>query len=288
MKWKRTNKKELPLLLDFLLPRESQAVAVTSRLKLGDRASLPPRREASVFFCQGSAEILAAVLISSTGVVLPVLAPGNALQPESLPRLAELKKIEPSIHSVMGKAGDVAWVSKCLALKPGIINKYHLMSLNRERFLQLEDRALRVKGLALRAAGLQDAERLYPLQKGYELEDVAISKDHFHERSCFLSLKRILRHQEVIMAELNGKAVAKVNTNARGFRVDQVGGMYTIESERNRGIGFLVLKELLKRIFQTREIVSLFVRKNNPAAAALYRNLGFTVTDSYRISYYHI
>ena len=260
MKWKRTNKKELPLLLNFLLPRESQAVAVTSRLKLGDRASLPPRREASVFFCQGPAEILAAVLISSTGAVLPVLAPGNALQPESLPRLAE----------------------------PGVINEYHLMSLTRECFLQVEDRVLRVKGLAIKAAGLQDAERLYPLQKGYELEDVALSKDYFHERSCFLSLKRILRHQEVIMAELNGKAVAKVNTNARGFRVDQVGGMYTIKSERNRGIGFLILKELLKRIFQTKEIVSLFVRKNNPAAAALYRNLGFTVTDSYRISYYHI
>jgi predicted GNAT family acetyltransferase len=82
--------------------------------------------------------------------------------------------------------------------------------------------------------------------------------------------------------------VAKAGTNARGFTVDQIGGVFTVEEVRNSGIAFRVMEELLRRIFAEKSTVCLFVKKNNLPALALYGKLGFHVADGYRISYFKV
>jgi hypothetical protein len=115
---------------------------------------------------------------------------------------------------------------------------------------------------------------------------VVINRQRFSEQACRQNLKRSLRRQLVLMAECNGKVVAKAGTNARGFATDQIGGVFTVEKERNRGVASLVMVELLGRIFSEKSMVCLFVKKNNMPALSLYRKLGFTIADGYRINYF--
>ena len=127
---------------------------------------------------------------------------------------------------------------------------------------------------------------LLPLQIRYELEEVVINRKRYSEQVCRQNLKRALRQQLVLMAEQNGRVVAKAGTNARGFTTDQIGGVFTVENERNSGIAFRVMEELLRRIFSDKHTASLFVKKDNLPALSLYRKLGFRIFDGYQISYF--
>jgi predicted GNAT family acetyltransferase len=80
--------------------------------------------------------------------------------------------------------------------------------------------------------------------------------------------------------------LSKAGTNARGFDADQIGGVFTVEEERGRGLARRVMDALLGRIFQEKSQASLFVKKLNPAAVTLYRRLGFRELEDFRISYF--
>jgi predicted GNAT family acetyltransferase len=141
-------------------------------------------------------------------------------------------------------------------------------------------------GLLVRMADGDDADLLFPLQRGYELEEVVISPANFSEGQCLRSLRLSLREQLVVIAEMSGNAVGKAGTNARGYKVDQIGGVYTVPEERGKGIGAAVVSELLDRVFAEKREACLFVKKHNRTAIALYERLGFAPVTDYVISYY--
>ena len=141
-------------------------------------------------------------------------------------------------------------------------------------------------GLRIRPADGRDLGSLFPLQRDYELEEVVVFPERFSEQSCRLHLRDTLRRQLVVVAELDGRPVAKAGTNARGFQVDQIGGVFTEERLRGSGIAARVMSDLLERIFRSKPMVSLFVKRTNLPAIALYRKLGFRSLDSYRITYF--
>ncbi len=292
MSWKRARGKDLPALFSFLFKHEWRAVSFTSRLKRENRLVLPGRLDAWVFLSYTHSGLQGAIMFTSRGLLLPVLDYNtNSSLPISNtdPVPPNLKKIGFSLHSVMGLSRDVNWIEKYIPAEPEVSINYHLMTLNRERYSKVKNKPIhRIPGLELRPASLKDTERLFSLQKNYEIEEVMVSEDHFDERACFINLKHSILHQVVIMAEINGRTVAKAGTNARGFHVDQIGGVYTIESERNRGIGFCIMRDLLDQLFLKKEKVSLFVKLENLAAVSLYRSLGFNLSGRYRISYYRI
>src|SRR5208337_1014346 len=141
-------------------------------------------------------------------------------------------------------------------------------------------------GLHVRRADPYDADVLFPLQKCYELEEVVITPTHFNDGQCMKSLRLALREQLVYLAELEGVPVAKAATNARGYKVDQVGGVYTVPEHRGRSLGKAVVSGLLKTVFSEKQEACLFVKKYNRPAIALYERLGFVPTTDYVISYY--
>jgi predicted GNAT family acetyltransferase len=99
-------------------------------------------------------------------------------------------------------------------------------------------------------------------------------------------LRASLREELVYEAERDGVPVAKAATNARGFTVDQIGGVYTTPRERGKGIGGLVVTALLREVFAEKKGACLFVKKRNFPAIALYERLGFSYVTDYVISYY--
>jgi hypothetical protein len=288
MSWRLAQARDLDELLALGCRAEWRVVPFTARLRRGGASGLPPRWECSVLVHRPApgAGADGALLLTAGGLLLPVLGaqgPGGSAPPP-FPAWPPLRR---ALHSAMGPLAEISWAEAGIRRQPRHTVDYHLMVLSRERF-----RAARsgIKppppGLRLRPAAMKDAASLYPLQRDYELEEVLIAPGHFHEKACLTNLRGLLRRQLVVLAELEGRAVAKAGTNARGFSVDQIGGVFTLEDQRNRAIGQAVMRELLQRIFREKESACLFVKKTNQPAVALYQRLGFQILDGYRISYY--
>ena len=99
-------------------------------------------------------------------------------------------------------------------------------------------------------------------------------------------LRKNLKKQVVFLAESNGIPLSKAGTNSRGFHADQLGGVYTREDRRNQGIAYWVMEALLGCLKESRNVATLFVKRDNTSAIALYEKLSFRIRDNYRISYY--
>ncbi|MBN2551481.1 MAG: GNAT family N-acetyltransferase [Spirochaetales bacterium] len=288
MKWRRAGKRDLSQLLAFLLPNEWRAVPYTSRLRRLGKGAFPTPLEASVLICRESAEIRATMMLTSAGLLLPAFSGSEDacrdLPPGPFPGWGDLSF---RLYSMMGPGAETAWLAGRLPLPPAVTVDYHLMVHDRESFSgALRDTVRSPAGLTVRTACARDFGALLPLQIRYELEEVVINRQRYSEQTSRQHLKQALRHQLVLMAEQDGRVVAKAGTNARGFTADQIGGVFTVENARNAGIAFRVMEELLRRIFAQKQTACLFVKKNNLAALSLYRKLGFRIAEGYRISYF--
>ena len=275
MSWRQAGRRDLHTLLEFLLPHEARFVPFTSRLRSGSRGF-------EVYMEEGPAgEVRAALLHTSNGLLLPAFA-DPLPEPKELARV--LSELRPTVHSIMGDGRCVHATEASLPLPPTTSVDYFLMAVEAgRRHASIRERP---PGLLVRMADAGDADLLFPLQRGYELEEVVISPSHFSEGQCMRMLRVSLREQLVAVAELLGAAVGKAGTNARGYKVDQIGGVYTAPTERGKGIGAAVVSELLSRVFQDKREACLFVKKHNRSAIALYERLGFEPVTEYVISYY--
>ena len=288
MKWRRAGKRDLSQLLAFLLPNEWRAVPFTSRLRRQGRKAFPTPLEASVLVCREGPEVRGTMMLTSTGLLLPAFSPSTGesrvLPPAPFPGWNDLKF---RLYSIMGPSGEVSWLKQQLSLSPVAAVDYHLMVQSHTAFTSASRKPIPCPpGLIVRTAYPRDVNALLPLQIRYELEEVVINRKRYSEQICRQNLKRSLRQQLVLMAEQNGQVVAKAGTNARGFTTDQIGGVFTVTNERNSGIAFRVMEELLQRIFAEKLTACLFVKKDNRPALSLYRKLGFRAADGYQICYF--
>ncbi|MBN1835779.1 MAG: GNAT family N-acetyltransferase [Spirochaetales bacterium] len=296
--WKRAAPEDLQALLAFLLPQEWRAVPFTARLLRDGRPALPSRLNSAVAVRTdgrpGAERIRGAILHTGGGLLLPVLpyAPGPAREQEEgsleTPRPASSlsRLLSDRVYSIMGPTREVRWLEGGIGREPAASIEYALMTVDARAYRRPQWGSSAPSSLRIRQAGVRDLNALFPLQKAYELEEVVVFPERFSEQACRLTLRHALRQQLVLVAELAGKAVAKAATNARGFQVDQIGGVFTHQGLRGSGIAALVVGRLLEEIFRTKRMVSLFVKRSNLPALALYRKLGFQSLDSYRISYY--
>ena len=275
MSWRPATRADRDALLEFLLREEASCVPFTARLRAGTRGS-------EVYVARGDeGSVTGAMLCTSTGLLLPMLAPDAATGAELVTVLREFR---PHVHSIMGTGRSVAAVETHMPVMPTARIEYFLMTVSRRALkpaLPPQDQRVRV-----RVADVSDAEALFPLQKGYELEEVVIDPYHFNDEQCMRLLKRTLRDELVYVAVKDGVPVAKAATNARGFMVDQIGGVYTTPRDRGGGLATAVVSELLERIFEEKEVACLFVKKRNRPAISLYERLGFQPVTEYVISYY--
>jgi uncharacterized protein len=281
MAWSVAQKKDRDDLKAFLSIDEWGHVAFTSRLSDEKKSLLIPPEKGKILInrLSGSGNrITEAILYTSSGVIIPVLAGGSESQRAAPDRL--FSRVG-SIYSVMGRKRDVEAVQRILTSRSYATIDYHLMSLEEKPECSVTGERITIK-----KGKPRDVSLLFPLQKAYEIEEVLLNPANFSSRNCYLALQRNLRNEIIYYGLLDGKAVAKAGTNARGFTFSQLGGIYTGEEFRNRGIGEYLLCHLLNRILKSGRGASLFVKKENISAIGLYRKLKFKVRDEYRIAYY--
>jgi len=275
MTWRAAARADMDGVLSFLLRDESLCVPFTARLRTGARGQ-------TVYVAKDARGcVTGTFLITSSGLLLPLIADDVSPGAE-LSRL--LRDVHPPIHSIMGTGRSTGAMEALMPSLPTARIEYFLMSVTRESArpaLPSQDGRL-----AIRMAGEADAHALFPLQKAYELEEVVVDPRHFNDAQCLKLLHRTLKEELVFVAERDGVPVAKAATNARGFSVDQIGGVFTVPGSRGMGVGRLVVSELLKRVLREKEGACLFVKKRNRPAISLYERLGFLPVTDYVISYY--
>jgi hypothetical protein len=141
-------------------------------------------------------------------------------------------------------------------------------------------------GLILRSARRNDIDALAVLQAGYEQEEVLPRGSVFYPAVSRLNMEKIFANEQLLVAEFGGHLVGKINTSALSFTRFQVGGVYVAPAFRNMGIARSMTDVFVRKLIGQGRGVSLFVKKNNPAARAVYSRLGFKYLANYRISYY--
>jgi predicted GNAT family acetyltransferase len=124
------------------------------------------------------------------------------------------------------------------------------------------------------------------LQIAYEVEEVLLPGRSANPAVSKASLIESLKTQRVLIAYHRGQAVGRVATNARGYRTEQVGGVYTDPAWRRRGLARWLMSLLIAGITADGRDTSLFVKPHNAAALGLYEGLGFLFESHFRISYY--
>lgn len=280
MKWRPVHTGELWELVDFLIAQEWGCVPFTSRLRENGAVRLPSSW-GRVYLSResGDGPISGALLAGQNGLVFPVFREPQATTTSSLPRGYSSQRV----YSIMGRDSYVRAVERTLRKAPSYRVDYYLMTLDGPIAARGKESR---PGVHIRTASVEDIDRLFPLQKRYEREEVLLPNHRLNASLCYRNLREMLATQKVVVAEAGRHIVAKANTNGRGFRYDQVGGVFTERQYRNRGIAASLMIRLTGIIRSNDKRVCLFVKKDNPPALALYQRLGFTIRDDFAITYY--
>jgi ribosomal protein S18 acetylase RimI-like enzyme len=194
---------------------------------------------------------------------------------------------KPPVHLVQGLLGETQLVEAALedlGYHAAEQRDYDLMAL--EGPPETAGPGAFPRGLEIRRPDLADFEALYPLQAGYEAEEALPRGKVLDPAVCRLTLSNILSKEQSLIACLDNRVVGKINTNAVSFTRIQIGGVYVLPEYRGLGIGRRMTSVFAGELNARGWGLTLFVKKNNPAAQKIYRQVGFEKVGDYRISYY--
>jgi len=226
--------------------------------------------------------VTGALYISRYGVVLPAFDENKGNREDS----RFLEKIHPfrksSLFSIVGMESRVQFIEQHIRKPSSESIGYRMYIGGTPDFSDYE----LPPGLSIHRAETTDADKLWKLEKAYQIEEV-LRKGHTpDETTGRLHFQHTLKSQLVYYALLDGRPVAKAGTNARGYSYDQIGGVFVIPELRGYGFGRAVMNQLLSAISESGRHSCLFVKETNFPALELYRKLGFIDMDAFRISYW--
>jgi GNAT superfamily N-acetyltransferase len=236
-------------------------------------------------------ESVSSVLIRSNQSLLPVFDGQRAF---SVPRFLRFSSGSSPLHAIQGLREDAELVEE--AIRSQCVPKdridYDLMILDAGPEHEALNGRLRTlllrgpSGLSFRHPGVSDMEELFPLQAAYEREEVLPKGAVFSPPSARMSLEHAIVRVHILIAELDGRIVAKINTNAVSFTRYQLGGVYVHPDYRGHGIATAMTAAMVLEFAAGGMGMTLFVKKHNAAARTVYQRLGFRTIGDYRISYY--
>ncbi len=281
--WRKVRGEDARALRDWLAVREEYACGFAWRA-FGEPSSVPALESGAAVFARfEEGAISGAVLFARGGMVFPVFdSPPDANAARTLGRFLSLRADAPS--SVTGREADVVAFEALTRLRPSLAVRYMTMRVDAAGAARASAGAA-PEGVRVRRAGPSDLRALVPVQAAYEREEVLTSMHLFDPRASEAGLVHSLASQRVWLAEVGGRPVAKAQTNARGIRLEQAGGIYVVPELRGRGLGRAVVAALLADIASAGKGATLFVKQGNAAARGLYRALGFEELGPFRIDY---
>jgi predicted GNAT family acetyltransferase len=240
-------------------------------------------RKRNVWVLHNKTGEITALIIHLNQNLMPILCGQNDIPPPHF--LRGLFGAIP-IHSLQGKKEDAVILETALeetGLRAAEQIDYDLMCMdNPPAGYETSGPA----GLVIRKPQFIDMNALAALQAAYEQEEVLPTASEFNATVSRLNIERIFTQEQMLVAELDGRLVGKINTNAVTFTRYQVGGVYVLPDYRGRGIARRMAGTFIDGLIAQGRGISLFVKKTNLAARCVYQRIGFDILGDYRISYY--
>jgi len=277
-RWHKVLKNERPKAEAFLREREKYCVSASGRF-LGMKES----RDHIWYMPDAEGEI-SALLIHSRQTLFPVFDKNSQIP---APRFLNRFLGKVYIHALQGLREDAERLETLMEDQGYYAAErieYELMNLD-GALKPMTQKAIPA-ALKLRPPLPKDEDALYALQSAYEQEEVLPANAVFNPAVARLNIHNILEKEQVLVAELNGQIVGKINTSAKSFTRCQIGGVYVRPDCRNLGIGSKMTAVFAEALLAQGKGISLFVKKRNAAACKVYHKIGFSVTADYRITYY--
>ena len=276
-RWQKMKRRQVSSVEALLQSQERCCMNACSRFL--NRRSLKGR----VWTLTGGDGEIAALALLSRQTLLPVLCGQKHIPP---PRFLSGIFGAVAIHSLQGRMDDTVIMETALE-KIGLFAAenvdYDMMCIDRAPG---DFESAGPAGLVIREPEATDMDALALLHGAYEREEVLPSAAEFNAAASRLNTQRLFASEQMLVAELNGRLVGKVNTNATAFTRCQVGGVYVHPDYRGLGIARRITGEFVAGLVAQGWGVSLFARKSNASARRAYQRLGFAITGDYRISYY--
>jgi GNAT superfamily N-acetyltransferase len=273
--------------LAFVLPHEKNCCALVRKILDREEGVYLVVRgggrghdvvEGVFFFCEGD-------------ILLPCLSGIRGCGLRALSAFLEGKEL----FCISALESDICRIRALLAR---LSRPPRLLEGRRYLFLEHQDREAARRALDslpeefhIQVAGKDDEAALLPLHLSYMKEEVLIRGRELNAAFERGQLKEALESQVVVMAveerEEGVRVAAKAGTNAIASGVMQLGGVYTVEDERGRGLAAALTAFLAESAAQKGMATVLFVDRENAAAIAAYRRAGFRDSGrDYAIDYY--
>ncbi len=226
--------------------------------------------------------MIKALLLYSGRALYPMI---NNIDPVPVPLFMRLPFTQYPVYAIQGCSGNVQQIEKMLAHRghiPSDIKDFYLMTLDVLPPVPPKNNSR----LIIRKPNANDFQNLYELHKQYEIEEVIPKNGEFNPVSCKYIVQSMMRKDQVLIGELDGRLIAKVNINADSFTRCQIGGVFVDSAFRSNGYASQVVSLFCRELILGGKSVSLFVNKTNTPAQRVYEKLRFQTISDYRITYY--
>jgi predicted GNAT family acetyltransferase len=221
-----------------------------------------------------------ALLLHSKGSLFPVFNGKTDIEP---PFFLERVLKNITLYSLQGLAQEVEMLEAMLL--PFGLCSHETVNF---KLMALEKRSSPVKapkGISFRRAERSDTNALLPLQAAYEKEEVLPAGSIFDIRASRYNLERIISKEKTLIALMDDRIVAKINTNAESYSRCQIGGVYVLPEYRGRGIASCLTAAFSRILLTENKGINLFVNNHNIAAHKVYVRCGFKEIADYSIVY---
>ena len=276
-RWRKLSERQISEAEHLLQSRERWCMNACSRFLNRDS------QKTHIWALSGRNGEISALLVHYGQTLLPVFSGRREVPPPHF--LCGPLGTAP-IHSLQGTKDDTVIMETAMekiGLNAAQIIDYDVMCIDRA---PSDYQSAGPADLIIRKAQAADMDALTELHAAYEQEEVLPAASKFNAAVSRLNTQRIFTQEQMLVAELGGYLIGKINTNAAAFTRFQVGGVYVHPDYRRLGIGRRMAGEFAVNLVAQGRGISLFVKKSNPCARRLYQRIGFAISGDYRICYY--